>query len=157
MLAALMFASKKLMEVLPNVHLNGMFVILMTVIFRSRALIPIYLYVLLDGLFGGFSMWWFPYLYIWTVLWALTMLLPRNMPRWLEAVAYPTLCALHGFTFGILYSPAQALMFGMDLEQTLAWIATGIPFDIIHGVSNIFTGMLVLPLAELMRRLMKRI
>lgn len=155
MFAALMFASKKLMEVLPNIHLNGMFVILLTAIFRAKALIPIYLYVFLDGLFGGFSLWWYPYLYIWTVLWAIAMLVPRNIPRRLAALVYPAICALHGFTFGLLYAPAQALMFGMNAEQTLAWIAAGIPFDIIHGVSNIFTGMLILPFSELLRRLLK--
>ena len=156
MMAALMIASKKLMELLPNIHLVGTFVILLTILFRAKALIPIYVYVFLDGLLGGFSMWWYPYLYIWAVLWALAMLIPRNIPRRLAAVLYPTMCALHGFTFGIVYAPAQALMFGMDAEQMLAWIISGIPFDIIHGVSNIFTGMLVLPLVELVQRMMKR-
>ena len=62
MLAALMFCSKKVMEGLPNIHLLGMFIMTFTVVFRKKALIPIYVYVFLDGLFGGFSMWWLPYL-----------------------------------------------------------------------------------------------
>ena len=156
MLATLMFTSKLIMEALPNIHLLGMLTMVYTLAFRGKALIPIYLYVLMNGVYAGFNMWWFPYLYIWTVLWALTMLLPKEMPRGVKMIAYPALCALHGFAYGTLYAPAQAVMFGFDLEQTLAWIMAGIPFDIIHGVSNIFTGLLVLPLSELLLKLYNR-
>lgn len=156
-LGALMFCSKIIMEVLPNIHLLGMLTMVYTVVFRAKALIPIYVYVVANGLFAGFSVWWVPYLYIWTILWGLTMLLPRRMPRVVACVVYPILCGVHGFAFGILYSPAQALMFGMNFEQTLAWIAAGIPFDLIHGVSNLVVGALVYPLSELLRRLTKRI
>ena len=81
MLAAVMFVSKIVMEALPNIHLLGMLTVTYTIVFRKKALIPIYLYVLLNGLYAGFNVWWMPYLYIWTVLWGVTMLLPKNMPR----------------------------------------------------------------------------
>ena len=156
MFAALMFCSKLIMEAFPNIHLLGMFTMLLTVTFRAKALIPIYIYVLLNGIYAGFNMWWVPYLYIWTILWAITMLLPKNMPKKVAMVVYPAVCALHGFAYGTLYAPAQALMLGLNFQQTVAWIISGIPFDIIHGVSNIFTGMLVLPLSELLKKMLKR-
>ena len=156
MLGTLMFCSKLIMEALPNIHLLGMLTIVYTLVFRVKALIPIYIYVMLNGLFAGFSMWWVPYLYIWTILWALTMLLPRQMPKKVAMVIYPLLCGLHGFAFGILYAPAQALMFGLNFEQMLAWIATGLPFDLIHGVSNLAVGLLILPLSELLQKLLER-
>ena len=156
MFGALMFCSKLIMEAFPNIHLLGMFTMLLTVTFRKRALIPIYIYVFLNGVYAGFNMWWVPYLYIWTILWAITMLLPKNMPRKIACVVYPAVCALHGFAYGALYAPAQAFMFGLNFKQTVAWIISGIPFDIIHGVSNIFTGMLVLPLSELLKKMLKR-
>lgn len=150
---ALMFCSKLLMEFLPNVHLLGMFTILLTVVYRSKALIPIYIYVFLNGLYSGFNLWWMPYLYIWTVLWGMTMLIPRKTPKALAAVLYPVLCSLHGFMFGILYAPAQAIMFNLDFEQMLVWIAAGATFDVIHGVSNFVAGLLVIPLSELLLKL----
>ena len=156
MFAALMFASKLIMEVLPNIHLLGMFTVLLTVIFRARALIPIYLYVFLNGLYAGFNTWWIPYLYIWTVLWGITMLVPRDLSPRVAAIVYPVICALHGFAYGILYAPAQALLFGFDFNQTLVWIASGISFDLIHGISNFFVGMLILPLSLLIKKLMRR-
>ncbi len=155
LLAAVMLSSKIIMEALPNIHLCGMLVMAYTLTFRTKALIPIYLYVMLNGLLAGFSMWWVPYLYVWTVLWAVTMLLPRNMPKKIGYVVYPIVCMLHGLTFGVLYAPAQALMFGLNFEQTLAWIAAGMPFDLLHGIGNLVAGTLIIPLSELLTRLMK--
>ena len=80
MLGALMYASKVLMEALPNVHLLGVFVVALTVVYRKKALYPIYTYVLINGLMAGFALWWLPYLYLWAVLWAWVMLLPRQLP-----------------------------------------------------------------------------
>ena len=150
-----MCVSKKIMEALPNIHLVGMLTILCTVVFRARALIPIYVYVFLDGLFGGFSTWWLPYLYIWTVLWALTMLVPKKIPKKIAAFVYPALCAFHGLIFGALYAPVWAILNHFDFRQTLAWIIAGLPFDFLHFAGNLAVGILVLPLSELMKRLLK--
>jgi energy-coupling factor transport system substrate-specific component len=108
---------------------------------------------MLNGLFAGFNLWWLPYTYIWTLLWGATMLLPRNMPKKAACIVYSVVCSLHGFLFGILYSPAQALMFGLDFKQTVAWVMAGIPYDVIHGVSNFGLGLLVLPLSETLKKL----
>ena len=153
MLGTLMFCSKIILEVLPNIHLLGMLTIVYTVVYRKKALIPIYIYVFMNGLFAGFNMWWVPYLYIWTLLWGATMLLPKHMPKSVAAVVYPLLCALHGILFGVLYAPAQAVMFGLNFEQMLAWIAAGLPFDLLHSAGNFAAGLLILPLSELLRRL----
>lgn len=156
MLGAIMFCSKILMEALPNIHLLGALTMIYTLTFRSRALIPIYIYVAVNGVYAGFSVWWIPYLYIWAILWGITMLLPRRMPRPVACVVYPAVCALHGLCYGTLYAPAQALLFGFNFEQTLAWIAAGLPFDIVHAIGNLVLGMLILPLSELLRRLTER-
>lgn len=155
-LGAIMFCSKLLMEFLPNVHIVGMLVMLYTVVFRRKALIPIYIFVFLTGLYAGFDVWWLPYLYIWTLLWGVTMALPKNMPRAAAFIAYPIICGLHGFLYGVLYAPVQALAFGFDFSMTCAWIVAGLPFDIIHGVGNIVFGTFIYPLAALMKRLIKR-
>ena len=156
MFGALMFCSKLIMEAFPNIHLLGMFTMTLTVVFRARALIPIYLYVFLNGLYAGFNVWWIPYLYIWTILWGVAMLLPRKMPDWLATIVYSVVCALHGLAFGLLYAPGQAIMYGFNLEQTLAWVAAGLPFDIIHAVGNFALGFLVLPLSRLLIKLDRR-
>ena len=155
MLAAIMFVSKIIMEALPNIHLLGMLTITYTVVFRARALIPIYLYVLVNGIYAGFSLWWVPYLYIWTILWGITMLLPKRMPRKVACIVYAAVCALHGILFGILYAPAQALMFGFTLEQTLLWILSGLPWDLLHAIGNLCVGLLIFPVSSILKRLMQ--
>ncbi|MBQ8408677.1 MAG: hypothetical protein IJY39_07410 [Clostridia bacterium] len=156
MLGALMFCSKVVMEFLPNVHLLGMLTITYTLVFRTKALIPIYINVLLVGLYGGFNLWWVPYLYIWTILWGITMLLPKNMPKKIACVVYPVVCSLHGFAYGTLYAPAQALMFGLDFDGMVAWIIAGFPFDVIHGIGNLVAGLLIVPMTALLQRLVKK-
>ncbi len=155
MLGTVMFVSKIIMEALPNIHLLGMLTMTYTLVYRRKALIPIYIYVFLNGIVAGFDVWWIPYLYIWTVLWGVTMLLPKNMPKAVACAVYPIVCGLHGLLFGILYAPAQALFFGLDFEQMLVWIAAGAWFDILHTVGNTVAGLLIYPMSEVLRKLSK--
>ena len=157
MLAAIMLCSKLVMEALPNIHLLGTLTVTYTVVYRKKALIPIYLYVFLNGLISGFSAWWVPYLYIWTLLWGAVMLLPKNMSKKAKLFVYPIVCALHGFLFGTLYAPAQAIIFGFNLKQMLAWIVAGFSFDVIHGIGNFCIGLLILPLSDLLIKIGRKI
>ena len=156
MLGAMMFCSKVIMEVLPNIHLLGMFTVAFTLAFRSKALIPIYINVFLIGVYGGFNLWWIPYLYSWPLLWAAAMLIPKRTPKWLLCIICPVICSLHGFLYGILYAPAQALMFGLDFKGMVAWIIAGFPYDIVHGIGNFVAGLLIVPLTQLMKKLLTK-
>ncbi len=151
MLGAVMFASKLLMELLPNIHLLGVLTVAYTVVYRKKALYPIYIYVVLNGVFSGFPAWWAAYLYVWAILWGAVMLLPQDLPKRTQPAVYMTVCAAHGFLFGTLCAPAQALLFGLNFEAAVAWIVAGFPFDVIHGISNFFCGTLIVPLAYTLR------
>ena len=152
MLGALMFASKLLMELLPNIHLVGTFIVAFTVVYRQKALYPLYIFVLLTGLYAGFATWWVPYLYIWTVLWGMVMLLPRQLPKKVAPFIYMAVCGLHGLLYGVLYAPVQALLFGMGFKATLAWIVAGLPFDAVHAAGNLVAGLLIVPLIAVLKR-----
>ncbi|MBQ8341041.1 MAG: hypothetical protein IJY22_01525 [Clostridia bacterium] len=156
MLGTLLFCSKLLMEWAPNIHFLAMFIIVFTLVYRAKALVPIYLFVLLTGVYGGFNVWWVPYLYIWLPLWGIVMLLPRRMPKGLAIPLYMLLGAVHGIAYGTLYAPAQALFFGMDFRTTVAWILSGLPFDVLHAIGNFAACALVLPLSNLLFRLEKQ-
>lgn len=152
LLGAVMYISKIITDVLPNIHLLGVFIVAMTVVFRWKALYPIYTFVFITGLLNGFAVWWVPYLYIWTVLWGAVMLLPQFKNKALRVVILAVVCSLHGFFYGTLYAPVQALFYGLDLKGTIAWIIAGIPFDAIHGVSNLLCGSLIIPLAKILEK-----
>ena len=156
MLGMIMFVSKIVMEFLPNIHLLGMLTMVYTLTFRTKALIPIYIYVLVNGLYAGFAPWWVPYLYIWTMLWGVTMLLPKQMPKKIACVVYPLVCGLHGLAFGILYAPAQALMYGLNWEATVAWVVAGwLWADPMMAIGNTLAGLLIVPMVELLSKLMR--
>ncbi len=147
LLGAIIFVLKFIMEVLPNIHLVGVFIVAITVVYRAKALYPIYTYVLINGFVAGFATWWIPYLYIWLPLFLAALLLPKNMPMFLKPIVYATVCGAHGYLFGTLYAPAQALFDGLNFKATIAWIVVGLPSDFIHGTSNIICGaILIVPM-----------
>ena len=155
-LGALMYACKWALQALPNIHLTGFFIMAFTAVYRVQALIPIYIFVFLCGVFDGFGVWWVPYLYVWTILWGITMLIPRKIlqGKWGYFVC-PLVCGLFGLLFGVLYAPGQALLYGYNFEQTLAWIGMGFLFDIYHGIGNFAAGFLVPPFVRLITMLEK--
>ena len=153
MLGTLMFTSKLIIDAAPNIHLIGMFTVTFTAVYRTKALIPIYIFVFLTGLYGGFGLWWVPYIYIWTVLWAATMLVPKNLSPKIKYPVLTVICALHGLLYGVLYAPFQALAFGFNFKTTIAWISAGFWFDILHCTGNLFASILILPLSKLLIRL----
>lgn len=151
MLGAIMYVSKFIMEIIPNVHLLGVFTIAFTVVYRKKALYPIYIYVILNGIFCGFALWWIPHLYLWTILWSAVMLLPKRIPKIAQPVVYMLVCAAHGFLYGTLYAPAQAILFGLSLKGMIAWIIAGLPWDFVHGIGNFFCGALIMPIVLALR------
>ncbi len=152
LLGAVMYISKIALEFLPNVHLLAVFTAAFTVVYRKKALYPIYAFVLILGLLNGFSLWWVPHLYLWTVLWGAVMLIPRVKNVYLYGVILAVVCSLHGFLYGTLYAPFQALAFGLTFKGTVAWIITGLPWDAAHGTANLFLGALVLPVAAVLKK-----
>lgn len=156
MLGVIMFISKILMEALPNIHLIGMLTMVCTIVYRKKALIPIYVYVFLNGFYSGFSPWWVPYLYIWTILWGVTMLLPKNMKPKVAVPVYAITCGLHGLLFGTLYAPAQALMYGLNFDAMIAWIIAGLPFDAMHSIGDFAAGLFIVPVATALKSFDKK-
>ncbi len=155
MLGVIMFLSKLLMEPLPNFHLLGTLITSYTVVYRKDALKPIYIFVMISGLFYGFGLWWVPYLYTWTILWGMVMLLPKNMNPKVAVPVYMAVSGLHGLLYGVLYAPAQALLFGLNFESTIAWIIAGLSFDTMHCVGNVVLGILIIPITKALRKFHK--
>lgn len=155
MLGVIMFISKLLLEGIPNVHLLGTLITAYTIVYRKDALKPIYIFVLIFGIYYGFGTWWIPYLYIWAILWGMIMLLPKNMKPQIAVPVYMAVSGLHGLLYGTLYAPVQAIIFGLDFKGMLAWIAAGFYFDITHAIGNVVLGVLILPIATALKKFHK--
>lgn len=153
MLGTIMFLSDLIMDALPNIHAIAMFIALFTLIYRWKALIPLYVYVALTGVYAGLAPWWIPYLYVWAPLWALMMLIPKNAPDKVKFILSTVFCSLHGITFGLLYTPGQAIMYGLNLQGMISWYLVGIPFDILSLVGNFAMSFLIKPLYKVLRKI----
>ena len=158
MLRDLMYISDILMEFLPNIHIVAALIVITTITYRWYALISIYVYVFLNGLFAGFGPWWVGYLYIWAILWGIAMLVPRGLGKNIKRVVYVAICALHGFAFGLLYMPTQAIFFSSDPTYLWSWWSIGfVTADIYHGIGNLIFGILLIyPLSELLLKLQSK-
>lgn len=150
-LGAVMYVLKAFMALFPNIHLVGVMIVAITVCYRNKALYSIYVYVFLEGLFSGFSLWWIPNLYTWAILWGVVMILPKSMSKNKARIVYMLVCSIHGFLYGTIYAPAQAIIAGLTFEGTIAWIIAGLSFDLIHGVSNFFCGTLIQPIITVLK------
>jgi len=145
---AVMMGTQLAMSALPNIHLTGVLIVVLTRLFRAKALFPIYVYVFLMGLYLGFSLWWIPYLYVWITLWGMTMLIPRKIPDRLARVLLPAVCSLHGFFYGSLWALSQPFLTGLSWEGVPGYILSGLLFDVYHGLGNLCLGTLIFPLCK---------
>lgn len=142
---AILFVLQIALSPLPNIEMVTLLILLYTRWFQKKALFIIYVFVLLEGVFYGFHFWWFGYLYIWAFLWIIATLLdkrPRSVWTW----------AAFGGGFGLLFGLFFSLIYLLagGIPTALAWWIAGIPFDILHGVSNfILIRILFQPLDRL--------
>ena len=92
---------------------------------------------------------------LWTILWGMVMLLPKNMKPQVAVPVYMIISGLFGLLYGTLYAPAQALLFGYDFKTMIAWIVAGFSFDVMHCIGNVVLGILILPIATALRKFHK--
>ena len=150
LLTALLFVAQLALSFLPNIELVSLLVILYTLVYKRKALWCIYIFALLQGLFYGFTSWWVSYLYIWTALWLVTMIL-KEMDN---ALGWAIVSGAFGLCFGALSELPFLFIIGMKASFA-AWVS-GIPFDIAHCVGNFVLALVLYkPLVKVLRRLEK--
>ncbi len=142
------FAAKYVMSFLPNIEPVSLMVMLFAVVFGKKWVYPTYLYVVMEILFYGISLWNINYLYIWAVL-AVSAYLLRKMQGRLN---WAILSGVFGLAFGALCGIVDVFIGGFSYAVT-KWIS-GIPFDIAHCAGNFVIALVVFkPLRELMEKL----
>ena len=147
-LGGLTFAAKFVMAGLPNIEPSSLMVMLFAVTFGWKGLFPTYVYVALEILINGINVWNIPYLYIWLILFTAAWLM-RNVT---SRLAWALLSGVFGLVFGALCLPTTWIMSGF--ASGLAWWISGIPYDVIHCVSNFVIALLLfVPLRKLLNKL----
>ena len=147
-LGALTFALQVAMSGLPNIEPVSLLVMLFAVTFGWKCLYPVYVFVVMEILFYGFSLWNVYYLYVWAVL-ALAAILLRKMEH---PLAWALLSAVFGLLFGALCGIVDVFVGGFSYAAA-KWVS-GIPFDIAHcGGNFVIAALLFAPLRKLFARL----
>ena len=151
-MGALIFATKFALAAIPNINLNSPLIILTTVFFGWKALFSVYVYIMLEGLVFGISVWWFSYLAVWPVLVIAAMVLRRND----SVVIWAVVAGIYGLLFGpLMYIPYFFINGGWEMYFAM-WV-NGIPFDLAHCIGNfVLTLVLYPPLHALLKKLTAR-
>ena len=142
-----MVAGKEALRVVPNVHPITLLLLLCVQVYGVRALYPTFGFVLLEIALYGAGIWNIMYLYVWPIL-VLAALPFRKIDSRLFWAGF---AGIHGFLFGALCAIPYFFIGGPAMA--LSWWASGFPYDMIHGVSNMaLTYVLLPPLKRLLLR-----
>ncbi|MGN1147062.1 MAG: hypothetical protein ACI4TB_01485 [Lachnospiraceae bacterium] len=159
MMTAVIEVSKLALSFLPNVELVTFWIIMFTLFFGPKVIYSILVFILIEISIYGIQTWVIMYLYIWPALALLVYLFRKNNSIWF----YSILSGLYGLLFGAFCSIPYIVIGSVGggirsgLLMAFNWWVAGIPFDILHGISN-FALMLVLyvPVRELLNLLRHR-
>lgn len=147
-LGALTFAAKYAMSFLPNIEPVSLMVMLFVVVFGRKWVYSVYLYIAMEILFYGISLWNINYLYIWAVL----ALAAGCMKKMQHPLGWAILSGAFGLLFGALCGIVDIFIGGFGYALT-KWIS-GIPFDIAHCAGNFVIALLLfVPMRRLLEKL----
>ena len=157
LMIAVIEACKFAFAQLPNIELTSFFIIMFTLYFGTKTLFAIPAIIIIEALFYGYEiMWVTAYCYVWPMLFLLAML----FRRFKNAYSMAMLSGIFGFAFGFLCSfpylfVSTATNPTAGLASAIAYWIAGIPFDIIHGISNfIIMAVLFVPVSKIFERIL---
>ncbi len=147
-LGAILLVSQIALAPLPNIEVVSVLVVLFTLVLGRYVGYTLAVFILLEGLVYGFGLWWFSYLYIWTILAILAFCFRKMESR----LGWALLCGFYGLLFGTLSSFPTFVLSGFAVG--VAYILSGIPFDLIHAAANFLLAFLLLPV---LRKLLEKL
>ena len=135
LLTSIIYVSQLVLSILPNVNVVTLLLIIYTLNFGIRKTFIISCsFNILMGITYGFSYWIIGYFWIYGLLIILSSLLDRIISR--NLILWSFFGLLFGLLFGFLFAINDHYFIGVNF---IAYYLRGIPFDIIHGFSNMIT------------------
>lgn len=163
LLSSILFALQYILQGIPNIELVSLLILVYTCVLKKKTLFIIAVFVLLEGVFYGFGIWFIGYLYVWFLLYLIGRLLCRkNNPADLPSLTWALVSGAFGLSFGALFSLINFFMgfvsggISGGLSSAFAYWVSGIVFDLIHGISNFFVALFLFrPAYKVLNTLMK--
>ncbi len=148
LLGALLFVSQVALSWLPNIEIVSILLITYTRVYGLKVLYPLYIFVMMEGLFYGFGQWFLNYLYVWLPL----VLVAWAFRRMSSPLGWAIISAIFGLMFGALCSILYLFMGGPSM-MVAYWVG-GVWFDLLHCGGNLLAALiLTAPLYKLLNRL----
>ncbi|MEE1085980.1 MAG: hypothetical protein U0L05_02240 [Schaedlerella sp.] len=145
---AILEVVKNVLAAIPNVELVTLLIILYALYLGKRVFLVVPAFILIEGCLYGFGLWWIMYLYTWPILAIIAMTFKKQESVWFWSI----LSAIFGLFYGAL--SAIPYIFISGIEGAFAWWIAGIPFDIIHCISNFILCLLLFrPLNRVLKRM----
>lgn len=150
MLAATLEIGKTVLAI-PNVEPVTLLIILYTLQFGRKTIYSVIVFVILECVLWGIGLWTIMYMYIWPLLAIVVYFLRKIDSVWFWSI----FAGIFGMMFGALSSIVYLFMGGV--KTAFAWWIAGIPWDMVHGISNlILTAVLYVPLRKVLGTLSAR-
>ena len=155
MMGGVMVAAKEILAWLPNIELVTVLIITYTVVMKKRAIIPTYVFVLLEILLYGFGLWSFTYLYIWLILVVAVLVLDKCGNSLESVIVVAVLAGTYGLMYGLLSAFPTLIVSGP--KAAWGYFISGIVYDIGHCVGNVLTTLILYkPLRKLLTDMFNR-
>ena len=156
MMLALLEAVKRALDFLPNVELVTFLFLVFTLLYGKKTYLVSFAFTGVETLVFGSGLWVVMYLYVWPVEILAISLMHRRFPK--DADGYWWYC-IFAALFGLFFGAACAIPYWVisGPKAAIAWWIAGIPYDIVHGVSNfILCSVLFLPVMKTARKIVQR-
>ena len=151
MMAAVLESGKLVLSSIANVEVVTLLLIVFTKSFGARLTLPAaVIFILVETVWWGFGIWVISYFLVWPLL-----ILVTSAIRSQETMPYVLLSAGFGLAFGALCAMVTLVIGGPAMA--FSWWAAGIPYDIVHCISNgLLAFFLMKPLLKAARLIAKQ-
>lgn len=150
-LGAILLVGQIALAPFPNIEIVSLLIYLYTQIYGKKVFLPIYTFVILEGCVYGFGVWWLGYLYVWSILAVIVLLIKDDALK----KSLPFSCVIlgaYGLSYGFLFSIPYFMILGP--KGGMAYWVSGIPFDLAHAIGNVTSALILYkPLRHLIERL----
>lgn len=149
LLGAILVVAQVSLSFLPNIELVSLLLVVMTLCIGKYVWAPLLVFILVEALIYGMSMWVVNYLYVWPLLCSVAYLLRRQRA--------PLFWALVNGAFGLCFGALCALPYLLigGHSSAFAYWVSGLYFDLLHCAGNFGVALLLFkPLLQLAERLL---
>ncbi len=147
MMIATIEVVKQALVSIPNVELVTFLIIIYTLYFGKRIFYALPAFALIECLIHGFGIWSIMYFYVWPILSIVVLKFRDQTSVWFWSIV----AGLYGLLFGALCTIPYIVLTGW--RAAFGWWIAGIPFDLVHGISNFLVCMvLFVPVSNAMKK-----